>query len=331
MVLRIAASAATTVSANKKRASAPECNSPMPQAKKITKAVVPAAGFGTRMLPATKVLPKEMLPVAGKPLIQYAIEEAAASGIDTVVIVVRNHRSLIESHFAADPALDTFLRSRHQYATADDVSRLSTLVRLQFVEQHQPRGLGDAILCAKPLLDDEPFVVLLPDVIMINDEPVSAQLIRAHERNSGSFIAVRRVDLQDVERHGIVKTDKSENSGQSGSSSDAPLNITRLVEKPSPANAPSRIGIFGRYLLEPAIWNAIENTSKDARGEIQLTDALNLLCQSSPLYGLPFSGDHYDAGDRLGNLKANVELTLRDSSLRQSCLEYFADYFSSVS
>jgi UTP--glucose-1-phosphate uridylyltransferase len=297
----------------------------MPHQQKITKAVIPAAGFGTRMLPATKALPKEMLPVAGKPLIQYAIEEAVASGIDTVVIVVRNHRSLIESHFAADPALDTFLRSRHQHATADDLSRLSTLVRLEFVEQHQPRGLGDAIRCAKPLLNDEPFVILLPDVIMINDEPVSAQLIRAHERNAGSFIAVRRVDLQDVERHGIIKTD------QSRASNDSPLKINALVEKPSPEKAPSRIGIFGRYLLEPTIWDAIEATSEDARGEIQLTDALNLYCQSSPLYGLPFAGDHYDAGDRLGNLKANVELTLRDSSLRQSCLEYFATYFTSVS
>jgi UTP--glucose-1-phosphate uridylyltransferase len=297
----------------------------MPQAKKITKAVIPAAGFGTRMLPATKALPKEMLPVAGKPLIQYAIEEAASSGIDTVVIVVRNHRSLIESHFAADPALDTFLRSRHQHATADDVSRLSTLVRLEFVEQHQPRGLGDAIRCAKPLLNDEPFVVLLPDVIMIHDEPVAAQLIRARERNAGSFIAVRRVDLQDVERHGIIKTSQSRSSG------DSPLKIDGLVEKPSPEKAPSRIGIFGRYLLEPLIWDAIEGTSEDARGEIQLTDALNLYCQSNPLYGLPFAGDHYDAGDRLGNLRANVELSLRDSALRQSCLEYFATYFTSVS
>ena len=277
------------------------------------------------MLPATKALPKEMLPVAGKPLIQYAIEEAASSGIDTIVIVVRNHKNLIESHFAADPALDSFLRNRNQFAAADEVSRLSTLARLEFVEQQQPRGLGDAIRCAKPLLNNEPFVVLLPDVIMVNDEPVVAQLIRAHERDGGSFIAVRRVDLQDVERHGIVKTD------QLPASTDSPLKISALVEKPSPANAPSRIGIFGRYLLESPIWDAIEKTSEDARGEIQLTDALNLFCQSSPLYGLSFSGDHYDAGDRLGNLKANVELSLRDSALRQSCLEYFATYFSSVS
>jgi UTP--glucose-1-phosphate uridylyltransferase len=303
----------------------------MPHPKKITKAVIPAAGFGTRMLPATKALPKEMLPVAGKPLIQYAIEEAASSGIETVVIVVRNHRSLIESHFAADPALDAFLRNRHQHATADDVSRLSTLARLEFVEQHQPRGLGDAIRCAKPLLNDEAFVVLLPDVIMVNDEPVTAQLVRAHALHGGSFIAVRRVELRDVKRHGIVKTDQSGTSTQSRASSDAPHRISQLVEKPSPANAPSRIGIFGRYLLESPIWDAIETVSEDARGEIQLTDALNLYCQSHALYGLTFSGDHYDAGDPLGNLKANVELSLRDSTLRQSCLEYFADYFSSVS
>jgi UTP--glucose-1-phosphate uridylyltransferase len=295
----------------------------MPHSKKITKAVIPAAGYGTRMLPATKALPKEMLPVAGKPLIQYAIEEAASSGIDTVVIVVRNHRSLIESHFAADPALDTFLRNRHQYAAADEVSRLTTLVRLEFVEQQQPRGLGDAIRCARPLLDNDPFVVLLPDVIMVNDEPVTAQLIRAHERTGGSFIAVRRVDLQDVERHGIVKTEQPK--------SDAPLRVTGLVEKPTPASAPSRMGIFGRYLLEPSIWDAIEKTSEDSRREIQLTDALNLHCRTTPLYGFLFMGDHYDAGDRLGNLKANVELSMRDSTLRQPCLDYLAAYFSSVS
>jgi UTP--glucose-1-phosphate uridylyltransferase len=276
------------------------------------------------MLPATKALPKEMLPVAGKPLIQYAIEEAAASGIDTVVIVVRNHKNLIESHFAADPALETFLRSRREYTTADEVSRLSTLARIEFVEQHQPRGLGDAIRCAKPLLNAEPFVVLLPDVIMVSDEPVTTQLVRAHELYGGSFIAVRPVELQDVKRHGVVKTDQSP-------SSSAPVKIAALVEKPSPEKAPSRIGIFGRYLLESSIWNAIDAVYEDARGEIQLTDALNLYCRSNPLYGLLFAGDHYDAGDRLGNFKANVELSLRDSALRTSCLEYFANYFSSVS
>ena len=297
----------------------------MPHSKKITKAVIPAAGFGTRMLPATKALPKEMLPVAGKPLIQYAIEEAATSGIDTVVLVVRNHKSLIASHFASDPALEAFLRERRQDAAADEVSRLSSLVHLEFVEQQQPRGLGDAIRCAKPLLNDEPFVVLLPDVIMVNDDPVTAQLIRAHQRHGGSFIAVRRIDLNDVERHGVVKTD------QSRSSTDAPLKITGLVEKPSPASAPSRLGIFGRYLLEPAIWDAIDQTSEDGRREIQLTDALNLYCQSDPLYGFPFAGDHYDAGDRLGNLKANLDLSLRDSALRQACLEHFASLFTSVS
>jgi len=295
----------------------------MPQPRKITKAVIPAAGYGTRMLPATKALPKEMLPVAGKPLIQYAIEEAAASGIETVAIVVRNHRKLIESHFASDPALEGFLRDRRQDAAADEVSRLSTLVHLEFVEQQQPRGLGDAIRCAKPLLENEPFVVLLPDVIMVSDDPVTAQLIRARERHGGSLIAVRRVGLHDVERHGIVKAEQSKN--------DAPLKITGLVEKPTPANAPSRIGIFGRYLLESSVWDAIDNTSQDAREEIQLTDALNLYCQSNPLYGVLFSGDHYDAGDRFGHLKASVDLSLRDSALRQSCLEHFASLFSSVS
>ncbi len=285
---------------------------------KIVKAVIPAAGFGTRMLPATKALPKEMLPVAGKPLIQYAIEEAAASGIKTVVLVVRSHKSLIQSHFAPDPALESFLKDRH-LAAVEDIRRLTELVDLQFVEQQQPLGLAHAICCAKPLIGAEPFAVLLPDVIMVSDDPVIRQLIHAYEQHKGSVVAIRQVEVQEVERHGIVQTELS-----TPDLSGPPVRVTSLIEKPPPGKTPSRLGIFGRYVLEPSIWCAIGQTSPDPRGEVQLTDALNVLCKDNSLLGLCFEGQHYDAGDRLGYLKANIELSLADPRLSQPLREYLA-------
>ena len=283
------------------------------------KAVIPAAGFGTRMLPATKVLPKEMLPVAGRPLIQYAVEEAVASGIKTVILIIRNHKSLIQSHFDPDHALESFLEERHLTAAAEGIRRLTELVDLRYVEQQQPLGLAHAICCAKPLVGEEPFAVLLPDVIMVNDEPVTRQLIRAHEQHGGSVVAIREVEPQEVERHGVVQVEHS-----TAHSSGPPVRVTGLVEKPSAGNAPSRLGVFGRYVLEPPIWDAIGQTNPDARGEVELTGALNLLCQKHSVLGLCFEGRHYDAGDRLGYLKANIELSLRDPRLRKPLLQYLA-------
>jgi UTP--glucose-1-phosphate uridylyltransferase len=285
---------------------------------KIVKAVIPAAGFGTRMLPATKVLSKEMLPVACKPLIQYAIEEAAASGIETVVVVVRSCKSLIRSHFARDRALESFLEVR-QSTAAEGIRSLTELVDLQFVEQQQPLGLAQAICRAKPLVGAQAFAVLLPDVIMVNDDPVTRQLIRAHEQHGGSVVAIRQVELQEVERHGIVQAEPSmaETPGQ-------PIRVTSLIEKPPADRTPSRLGVFGRYVLEPSIWDAIERTSPDARGEIQLTDALDGLCKYSAVFGLRFEGQPYDAGDPLGYLKANIALSLRDPQLRQPLQKYLS-------
>jgi UTP--glucose-1-phosphate uridylyltransferase len=286
---------------------------------KIAKAVIPAAGFGTRMLPATKALPKEMLPVAGKPLIQYAVEEAAASGIETVILVIRDHKSLIQAHFARDPVLELFLEDRQLHAAAQQVHRLSELADLRYVEQENPLGLAHAIRCARPLVKEEPFVVLLPDVIMVNDEPVTRQLIRAYEQHGGSVVAIREVEPGDVERHGVVQVERSSLPLSCGS-----VRVTGLVEKPPAARAPSRLGVFGRYLLEPTIWDAIAKTAPDPRGEVQLTDALNFLCRTNLLSGLCFEGQHYDAGDRLGYLRANFELSLLDTRLRQPLQDYLS-------
>ncbi len=292
----------------------------MSERPKILKAVIPAAGVGTRMLPATKAIPKEMLPVTGRPLIQFAVEEAAASGIEMVILVVRSHKSLIQGHFARDPELESFLQRRNLTHAAEIVQRLAQLVELRFVEQEKPLGLAHAVCCARSFVKDEPFVVLLPDVITVNDEPVTHQLIRAHQHHGGSVIAIREVEPHDVERHGIVRIEPS-----AGIPSSKSVRVTGLVEKPSAAAAPSRLGVFGRYLLEPAIWDAIARTKPDACGEVQLTDTLNLLCQTNLLFGLCFEGHHYDAGDRLGYLKANIELSLRDPQLRPSLLDYLSD------
>jgi UTP--glucose-1-phosphate uridylyltransferase len=286
--------------------------------KNIVKAVIPAAGFGTRMLPATKAVPKEMLPVAGKPLIQYAVEEAVASGIETVIVVTRDHPSVIEAHFAHDRELESFLE-RRLGASTDLLQRLPDAVNLQYVQQSNALGLAHAVSCARPLVGDETFVVLLPDVIMVNREPVTRQIICAHQEMGGSVVTIREVESPDVGRFGIVRVDCSEVR-----SSGRAVRITGLIEKPPAHVAPSRLGVFGRYLLESSIWDAIEQTPPDSRGEVQLTDALNLLCQRESLFGLCFEGQHYDAGDRMGYLKANIELSLRDPDLRSPLLEYLS-------
>jgi UTP--glucose-1-phosphate uridylyltransferase len=287
--------------------------------QKILMAVIPAAGFGTRMLPATKAVPKEMLPVAGKPLIQHAIEEAAASGIETVVVVVRQLKSLIQAHFAPDHELERFLKNRGMSTSADLLRDLPKTATLQFVEQRKPLGLADAVLCARPFVGDDPFVVLLPDVIMVSREPVVRQLIGAYEETGGSILAVRQVEPQDMQRFGIVRIART-GTGSTKSS----VRISGLVEKPSPERAPSRLGVFGRYLLEPSIWDAIAETNPDASGEVQLTDALDRLCQNELLFGVCFEGRHYDAGDRIGYLQANIELSLEDPRLREPLLHYLS-------
>jgi UTP--glucose-1-phosphate uridylyltransferase len=270
------------------------------------------------MLPATRAVPKEMLPVAGKPLIQHAVEEAVASGIDTVILVIRGNKSLIQDHFAPDDELKRgYQRSldKPPYSPYPD----SKTINIKYVQQESPLGLAHALSCAQPLVGDEPFVVLLPDVIMLGDDPVTSQLIRAHAEVGGSVIAIREVEPQDVRRFGIVQLERSPVS-----SHKEPVRITGLVEKPSLERAPSRFGIFGRYVLEPSAWTAIAQTRAHLGGEVQLTDALNILCQQASLFGVSFDGRHYDAGDHIGYLQANIELSLEDPNLREPLLHYLA-------
>jgi UTP--glucose-1-phosphate uridylyltransferase len=279
---------------------------------KITKAVIPAAGFGTRMLPATKVLPKELLPVAGKPLIQHAVEEAAASGIETIILVIRQEKSALQEHFKRDSELEFFLESRGKKEEAELLRRLSNLVEVRCAFQDEPRGLANAVACAGELVGNEPFAVLLPDVIIDAAEPCTKQLISAYAEHPGSFIAIRQVELQELGRHGVLRVENCQDTCDGRM-----LRAISLVEKPTFESARSRFGIFGRYILEPEIFPHIESTLPARNGEVQLTDALDRMCRERPVYGFCFKGKHYDAGDTLGLLEASIVLALKDPKLQQ--------------
>lgn len=285
-------------------------------------AVIPAAGTGSRMWPATAVVPKELLPVALKPLIQYSLEEADAAGIDEVVIVIRRDKDLIRRHLEALEHSRLLAGGFDHPSSSSRPSVLST--RVQFVEQDQPLGLAHAVLCARPLIGDEPFLVMLPDEIILSEEPVSGQLISAHRLFGGSVVAVRDVDPHEVERHGIAVVERNPDSRTA-------VRLKALIEKPKRQLAPSQVGVFGRYLLDPAVWRHIENTSPDSHGEIQLTDALNSLCATSDVRGQFFTGVHFDAGNPVGYFKANVELSCRNESMRESLADFCSEIDRSAS
>jgi UTP--glucose-1-phosphate uridylyltransferase len=236
-----------------------------------------------------------------------------------VILVVRDHKSLIHAHFARDHELESFLSERRLSASIELIRDPAELTDVRYVEQKNPLGLAHAISCARSLVGDEPFAVLLPDVIMVSNKPVASQLMRAREQCGGSVVAVREVKPLDVGRFGIIRAERSTVPPPSNS-----IPVIGLVEKPAADEAPSRLGVFGRYLLEPAIWSAIAQTNADASGEVQLTDALNLLCKTEPLFGFCFEGRHYDAGDRVGYLQANIELSLQSPELRQPLLQHLS-------
>lgn len=283
----------------------------------VSKAIIPAAGLGTRLLPATKTLPKEMLPVAGRPLIQYSLEEAARSGIETVILVVNSRKQIIREHFQREPRFEQLLESQGQLAEAEALRRLSEQVELVFVEQPETLGLGHAIWCAREFVKGEHFAVLLPDVIFQSERPVLQQLLLAFERHPGNMIALRRVEPEEVSRGGVVRI------GESLDGKRFPLfRISGMVEKPAAEDAPSRFSVAGRYLLEPAVLEAIEQTIPDAKGEVQLTSALNQLCSGSRVYGLCVEGTHHDAGEPFGFLRANLEIALSDPKLQPALEAY---------
>jgi UTP--glucose-1-phosphate uridylyltransferase len=270
---------------------------------RVRKAVLPAAGFGTRFLPASKAIPKEMMPLVDRPIIQYAAEEAVASGIEQIIIVIATGRSAIEDHFDSNISLERWLEERGDIDMLRTIRRISEVGTVAFVHQREQLGLGHAVLMAKDLVGDEPFAVLLSDDVMLNPsgEPVTRQLINAHHAHRGSVIAVQRVDPADVTRYGILEPLHEEGRL---------VEIRGLVEKPSVEEAPSDLAVLGRYVLTPKIFDVLEQTPRGAGGEIQLTDAIRGLIQEQPVFGYQFEGTRHDAGTRLGWLQANVAIAL---------------------
>ena len=270
---------------------------------RVRKAVLPAAGFGTRFLPATKAIPKEMIPLIDRPIIQYAVEEAVASGIEQIVIVISSGRSAIEDHFDSAPELDRWLEERGDIEMLRQVRRISEIGPIAFVHQKEQLGLGHAVLMAKELVGDEPFAVILSDDVMINrsGDPVTKQLIDAHHAHRGSVIAVQKVQRGDVSRYGIIDPVRTEGRL---------FEIGDLVEKPAVADAPSDMAVLGRYVLTPKIFDMLEQTPRGAGGEIQLTDAIQALMREQPVFGYQFEGVRHDAGTRIGWLEANVAVGL---------------------
>jgi len=289
-------------------------------AQKIRKAVIPAAGLGTRFLPATKAVPKEMLPIAGKPLIQYAVEEAAASGLETVVLVIGRGKTLLAEHFHRNFHLEKILNERGRKDDADALRRLSEMIEVRTVWQEHPLGLADAIRSARSVVGDEPFAVILPDALIDSPVPCTAQLMACYEKHPGYVIATQTVAPDEVARFGILDVVPMPDPCCGGRT----LRVLSLTERPKPGSVLSLHGIFGRYILEPEIFSSIEHTGPGFAGELQLTDALLVTSGRAPVYAHRFKGNHYDAGNKLGFLQAALAYALKDPELAQPLREYLA-------
>jgi len=264
---------------------------------KIRKAVIPVAGLGTRFLPATKVVPKELLPIVDKPAIQYIVEEIVAAGIQEIILITGRGKQGILDYFDRSPELEDELEKRNKPEQLESIRSLASMAEFVTVWQSQPLGLGHAILCAKDVVEEEPFIVCLPDDLI--DSPTSCvqQMLKVYEIHQAPLIAVEQVPLSEVEQYGIIQ----------GSASSPKLHqITKLVEKPKPEEAPSRLGVVGRYLLPPEIFSILSDLKPGKAGEYQLTDALNQLSKVQKIYAYEFEGTRYDTGDKLGFIKANL-------------------------
>ena len=282
--------------------------------KKIRKAIIPAAGLGTRFLPATKAQPKEMLPIVDKPTLQYIIEEAIASGIEEILIITGRNKKSIEDHFDRSVELELELEKKGKEEMLKMVKDISNMADIYFIRQKEPKGLGHAISCAKSFVGDEPFAILLGDDIVYNDEkPCLKQLIDCYGEYRTSVLGVQTVAKEDVDKYGIVDGVHIE---------DRVYKVRNLVEKPPVDEAPTNIAILGRYIVTPKIFEILENTKPGKGGEIQLTDALLELINNEAMYAYNFEGRRYDVGDKLGFLEATVEYALRKPELRDGFTNY---------
>jgi UTP--glucose-1-phosphate uridylyltransferase len=285
---------------------------------KVRKAVFPAAGLGTRFLPATKAQPKEMLPLVDKPLIQYGVEEAIRSGIQNIIIVTGRGKSAIEDHFDVSFELEHLLESRNKTETLAIVRDISDMINVAYVRQKEALGLGHAVLRTRELVGREPLAVVLSDDVIYSEVPCLRQLLDVYEFFGASVLALMEVPSDNISAYGVVEAEPVSHNGEE----DRVFRIRNLVEKPKPSEAPSNLAIIGRYVLTPEIFDSIEAIEPGSGGEIQLTDALKHLLCSRPIYGYRFQGTRYDAGDKLGFLKATVEFALRRKDLGGEFREY---------
>ncbi len=283
----------------------------------VRKAVIPVAGLGTRFLPATKASPKEMLALVDKPLIQYAVEEAVASGIEDIILITGRGKRAIEDHFDRSFELEENLRSNGKLDLLKEVEQISKLANFCYVRQAEARGLGHAVLCAQHLVGDEPFAVILGDEVIDGRVPGLAQLVKAYEAKRGAVLGVQQVPREEVHRYGIIRP-KPLGKGL--------FRVQSVVEKPATADAPSNYAIIGRYVLPPEIFPILRRTKPGKNGEIQLTDALQALSKKSPMYAVEIDGSRHDAGDKLGFLIATVEFGLANPKLGPA----FGDYLTTL-
>lgn len=285
--------------------------------KRIKKAVIPAAGYGTRFLPATKATPKEMLPIVDKPTIQYIVEEAKKSGIEDILIISGHGKRAIEDYFDSAPALEAELLKKGKLDMLKMVQETAD-INIHYIRQRYMRGLGDAILCAKAFMGDEPFAVLLGDDVVYNPEkPALKQMIDVYEATGGSVLGCQEVPDDKVSAYGIVAGSETDDKRL--------MRVSDMVEKPALEEAPSHMAVLGRYIIKPQIFSILENTAPGKGGEIQLTDALKVLAKEDAVYAYNFAGQRYDLGDKLGFLKATVEFALRREDLGASFRAYLKD------
>ncbi len=287
--------------------------------KRVRKAVFPAGGLGTRFLPATKVIPKEMLSLVDKPIIQYGVEEAVASGIEHIIFVTGRGKGAMEDHFDISYELDATLEKKGKKELLEISRKISSMARISYVRQKEPLGLGHAVLCAKELVGDEPFAVLLPDDVIDADAPCIKQMIDVYNDRQGSVLATMTIDGSGISAYGVL-------AGSQDPHNERIYNCTGMVEKPKFEEAPSKQAIIGRYILTPGVFETLEKTKHGAGGEIQLTDGILGLLETEKVYGYTFEGKRYDAGDKFGMLQATVEFALK----RPEFGAKFADYLKSL-
>ncbi|MCD8769761.1 UTP--glucose-1-phosphate uridylyltransferase GalU [Mammaliicoccus sciuri] len=280
---------------------------------KIKKAIIPAAGLGTRFLPATKAMPKEMLPILDKPTIQYIVEEAARAGIEDIIIVTGKHKRAIEDHFDIQKELETTLYEKGKLELLDRVQYSTELANIFYVRQKEQKGLGHAIYTAKQFIGNEPFAVLLGDDIVESDNPAIKQLMEQYESTGKSVIGVQTVPETKTHRYGIIEP-KSQD--------ERLYEVNRFVEKPEQGTAPSNLAIMGRYVLSPRIFDYLETQTEGSGGEIQLTDAIERLNKDDKVYAYDFEGQRYDVGEKIGFVKTTIEYALKDEEMRDEIIRY---------